>query len=72
MVAFGGNALLSRGEPLTMDAQWQNATKVGAECPASLSQLSALLGKAPSNFMNSAKNPSSPVRASLEAFQGLV
>ncbi|GAB4820466.1 hypothetical protein N2152v2_007512 [Parachlorella kessleri] len=29
VVAFGGNALLSRGEPLTMDAQWQNATKAG-------------------------------------------
>jgi hypothetical protein len=27
VVAFGGNALLSRGEPLSMEAQWRNATK---------------------------------------------
>ena len=29
LVALGGNALLKRGEPLTMEAQWQN-TRVAA------------------------------------------
>ena len=66
VVAFGGNALLSRGEPLTMEAQWQNATKAGAGCWVLCcpeSAVTSFLCRAPRNSVIVHSSPGSWGRA---------